>query len=75
MQDFAIFVLPDFKDDGIQPVTHPSNGQELFRNIRPLVELIRSRKQLPRLFEPYTSPWIRPEAIAFSSVEAKTHLI
>ena len=75
MQDFAIFVLPDFKDDGIQPVTHPPNGQELFRNIGPAIEPIRSGKQLPSLFEPYTSVWIRPEAVAFSSVKAKTHLI
>jgi hypothetical protein len=75
MEDFAILILPDFKNNGIQPVAHPPNGNELFRDIGPAIEPIRSGKQLPSLFEPYTSPWVCPEAVAFSSVKAKTHLI
>jgi len=41
MQNFDLFVFPDFKDDRIQPVAHPADGQELFRNVGPSIEKIR----------------------------------
>jgi hypothetical protein len=72
---FTLFVLPDFKNDGIQEVAHPTDGHVLLRNIRPLIEPIRSREQLLRLFETDAAPWIRSETLAFSRIEAKPHLI
>src|SRR5580698_4904425 len=75
VQDFSLFVFPDFENDRIKTVTHPTDGQELFWNIGPLIEPIRPGEQLLRLFEPDASARIRPEATALSRVEAKTHLI
>lgn len=72
MQNLALLVLPDFKDDGIQPVTHPPDSQKLLRN---LGSPIRLREQLTRLFKPYAAPGIRSEAPALPKVEAKAHLI
>jgi hypothetical protein len=75
MQNLALFVFPDFKDDRIQPVTHLANGQKLLWNVGSPIEPIRLREQLPRLLEPYATPGIRPEAPALSRIEAKAHLI
>jgi hypothetical protein len=33
MQEFAVFVFPDFEDDRVQPVTHPTDCQKLLRNV------------------------------------------
>ena len=75
MEKFTLFVLPDLKNDRIQEVTHATDGHILLRNIRPLIEPIRSREQLLRLFETDAAPWIRSETLAFSRIEAKPHLI
>ena len=64
MQNLALLVFPDFKDDGIQSVTHPADGQELLRHVRSLIEPIRPGEYLLRLFEAYAVPGIRPEALA-----------
>lgn len=74
-QNFALVVFPDFENDRIQPITNPTDGQELFGNIGPLIEPIRLGEQFPRLFEPYASAGICPEASALSRVEAKAHSI
>src|SRR5579863_395787 len=75
VQDLALFVFSEFKNDRIKPVTHPTDGQELFWNVGPLIEPIRLGEQLLRLFEPDASARIRPEATALSRVKAKTHLM
>ena len=75
MQYLALFVFPDFKDDRIQPVTHSTDGQKLFRDAGSLIEPVRPREQLTSLFKPYTSPGIRSEAPTLSKIEAKAHLI
>jgi hypothetical protein len=41
MQDFALFVIADFKDDGVQAVAHPADGQKLFRYVGSLIEPVR----------------------------------
>jgi hypothetical protein len=41
MQDLALFIFPDFKNDGVQAAAHPANGQKLFRNVAPLIEPVR----------------------------------
>ena len=73
MQNLALLAFPDFKDHGIQPVTHPADGQKLFRNVGSPVEPIGLGEQLPRLFKPYAAPGIRPEAPALSGIERKAH--
>ena len=75
MQNFALFVLADFKNDRIQPVTHPADGQKLLWNVGSLIEPIRPSEQLTRLFKPYATPGIRPETLALSKIEAEAHLI
>jgi hypothetical protein len=52
VQNLALFVLPDFKNDRIQPVTHPADGQKLLRNVGSLIEPIGLGEQLPRLLDP-----------------------
>jgi hypothetical protein len=44
--------LPDFKDYGIQPVTHPADGQKLRRNVGSPIDPIRLGEQLTHLFKP-----------------------
>jgi hypothetical protein len=41
VQNFALFVLADFKNDRIQPVTDPADGQKLLWNVGSLIEPIR----------------------------------
>src|ERR1039458_9297743 len=46
VQNLALFVFPDFEDHRIQPVTHPADGQKLFRNVgSPFPISVRSRRQ------------------------------
>jgi len=75
VQDLALFVLPDFKDDRTQPATHPTDGQKLFRNIGSPIEPIRPGEQFLRLFKPYSTSGIRSEALALPEIEAKAHPI
>ena len=75
MQNLALFVFPDFKDDRIKPVSHPANGHELFWNVGSLIEPVGPGEQLMGLLEPYATFGIRAEAPAFSRIEAKAHLI
>ena len=75
MQNLALFVFPDFKNDRIQPVGHPANGHKLLWNVGSLIEPIRPGEQLPRLLKPDATTGIRPQAPAFSRIEAKAHLI
>jgi len=75
MQNLALPVFPDFEDDRIQPVTHPSDGQKLLRNVGSPIEPIRLAEQLSRLLEPDATPGIRPEAAALSRIETEAHLI
>src|ERR1022692_4456060 len=56
MQDLALLVAPDFKDDGIEPITHPTDGQKLLRNVGSPIEPIRLGEQLPHLLESYAAP-------------------
>jgi hypothetical protein len=65
VQNFTLLVFPYFKNDGIHPVAHPADGHVLLRNIRPLVEPILPREELPRLFEPDAAPWVCPKALLF----------
>jgi hypothetical protein len=41
VQNLAFFVSPDFKNDRIQPVTDPADGQKLLGDIRSPIEPIR----------------------------------
>src|ERR1017187_3360977 len=75
VQNLTHFVFPDFKDDRIQPVTHPTDCQKLLRNVGSPIEPIRPREQLPSLLEPNSTPGIRLEPPALSRIEAKAHLI
>lgn len=75
MQNLALLVFLEFKDDGIQPITHPANGQKLLWNVGSPIKPIRPGEQLPRFLETYGAPGIRPEAPALPRIEAKAHLI
>jgi len=75
VQNFALFVLPDFKDDGIQPPTYPTDGHILFRNVASLVQPIGLGKQLSHFLEPNAPLRIGSEALTLSRIEAKAHLI
>ena len=75
MQDIALLVAPDFKDDGIEPVTHPTDGQKLLRNVGSLIEPIRLGEQTPACPRILCRAWVRPETPALSRIEAKAHLI
>ena len=70
MQNLAFFVFPDFKNDRIQPVAHPADGQELFWNIGPSIKPIGPSEQLTCLFEADAAPEICPETPALSKIEA-----
>jgi hypothetical protein len=75
MQDFAIIVFPDFKDDRIQPLIHPPDCHILLRNIGPPVEPVRPGKQLPGFFKPYATTRIGFQTPALSKVEWKADLM
>src|ERR1035437_10140295 len=66
VQNLALFVLPDFKNDRIQPAPPPPDGQKLLGNAESRMEPIGLGEQLPRLLEPNATPGIRPEALALS---------
>jgi hypothetical protein len=70
MKHLALVVFPDFKDQGIQPVVHPANGQELLWNIGPAIKPVRLRKQLARFLETYATARIRSKATPLSRIEA-----
>jgi hypothetical protein len=75
MQNLALLVFPDLKDDGIQPVTHPPDGEKLLWNVGPSIKPIRLREQLARLLKSDPAPGIRPETLAFPRIKAEAHLI
>jgi hypothetical protein len=41
VHNLAFLVFSDFKNDRIQPVTHPADGQKLLRNVGSPIEPIR----------------------------------
>jgi hypothetical protein len=41
MQNLALFIFPDFKDDGAQAAAHPADRQKLFRNVGSLIQPVR----------------------------------
>ena len=55
MQDLAVFVFPDFEDDRVQPVTHPTDCRKLLRNVRSPIEPIGLGEQLLRLLKTDTA--------------------
>jgi hypothetical protein len=75
VQNFTVFILSQFQDHRIKAIAYPTYGYILFRNVRTLIEPIRSREQLLGLFEPDTTTRIRPETLALSGIEAESHLI
>jgi hypothetical protein len=48
MQNLALFVFSDFRNDRIKPTAHPANGHILFRDVGSLIEPIRPGEQLAR---------------------------
>jgi hypothetical protein len=75
VQKLARFVLPHFKDGGIQPVNHPTHSRKLFWNVGSPIEPIRQREQFTRFFKPYAAPGTRSKTPALPKVEAKAHVI
>lgn len=75
MQDLSLVVLPDLKDNGIQPVSHPADREKLLWRVGSSIEPIRPGEQLLRLLEPYASAGISPQALTFSRVEAEAHVM
>jgi hypothetical protein len=75
MQDFALLVLSEFENDGIQAITHSADGQILFRDIGPLIQPIGLGKQFLCLLESYAALWICPKALALSRIKAENALI
>jgi len=75
VQNLALFVFADFKDDRIQPITHPADGQILLWNVGSPIEPIRPGEQLPRLLEPDATPGFAPRRRLLRGIEAKAHLI
>jgi hypothetical protein len=70
MQNLALCVFPDFKDDRVQPVMHPAYSQELLRSVAPSIKPVWPGEQLSRLLETYAAPWICSEAIALPRIES-----
>jgi hypothetical protein len=58
--EFSSLALPHLKNDGIEPLPNPANGTVLFRQVRPLIEVIRPEKNLLRLFETNPPSGVRP---------------
>jgi len=75
VQNFTLFVSPYFKDDRIQPFTHPADRDVLLWYIRPLIEPIGPREQLLHFLESNAAPRIRSEPLALFGVEAESHLM
>ena len=75
MQNLALFVFPDFEDHRIQPVTHPADGQKLFRNAGSPIEPIGLGEQLPRFFKPYAAPGFALSRLLFRESKERRILI
>jgi len=75
VQDLSLIVFSDLKDDGIQPISHPTDCEKLLWDVGSSIEPIRPGEQFLRFLEPYASARICPQASAFSRVETETHLM
>jgi hypothetical protein len=73
VQNFAIRVFTNLKDDRVQPDTDPTNGNVLLRHIAALILPVGTREQFPCLFESYASIGVCSKALTFSSVECEAH--
>jgi hypothetical protein len=65
--EFALFVLANFKNDGVEPLAHPANGSMLFRQIGTVVLVVGMGEELQRFFEP--TPASGSPAIAHSCAD------
>jgi hypothetical protein len=73
VEKFSLFILTNFEDHGIQPITHPADSPILFCDIRSLIEPIRAGEQFLRFLEPDPAPRIGSEPLALSGDETKAH--
>ena len=66
-------VLPHLKDDGKESVSDPADGPVLLRGVGTLIEIIRMRKDLLRLFKTDTPPRILAQTRALARVKVEAH--
>lgn len=70
---FAFPVLPDFEDDGVEPLSHPADRALLCRKVRALVKVIRVREDFLCLLEADSTLGIRLSSPAFPPVKGESH--
>lgn len=70
---FALFVLPDLKDDGIQPLTYPPNRPELMSEVGTAVHVMGVRKNFLHLLESDSTPGIRSQPLALTKIKVESH--
>jgi len=72
---FSRLILTHLKNDGVEPLPDPADGTVLFRQVRPLIEVIRTKKDLLYLFEADSPSRVRPQSPAFPIVEVESHKV
>jgi hypothetical protein len=60
MMVFAVFVLPYFKDESVQLLSHPANRPILLWHVGALVKVVGMLKELLRLLKANPAFGIRP---------------
>jgi hypothetical protein len=73
MVELAFRILADFKDDGIQAITNPTDGAMLNREIGTLVEVVRMKEDLLYFLEADSAPRIAAKALALPLIEVESH--
>lgn len=73
MVELSFGILANFKYDGVQATTYPTDSAMLRREIGTLIGVVGMKKYLLRLLETDSTFWIAAKATAFSLIEVESH--
>ncbi len=71
---FAFPILPDLKDDGVEPLSHPADRPVLCREIGALVKVIGVHENTLCLLKADSTLWVRPQSPALARIKVESHL-
>ena len=73
MVEFAFFIIADFIDNRIEPLTHPADCPMLFRQVGTAVLVVGMGEDLQSLFKPDSAVHVAPQSLALAPIEVEPH--
>jgi hypothetical protein len=71
--EFAFFVLADFLDNGIEPLTHPADCPMLFRQVGTAVLVVGMGEDLQHFFKPDSALHVPPQSLTLAPIDVEPH--